>query len=56
MIKDLRADSTLTARVFAEIDHLGLSSSNSEDEGGVSTQKKARGKKLKSGKTAKLTS
>ena len=45
-----------TAKVSAEIDRLGLSSSDSEDEGGVSTKKSSRGKKLKSGKTAKLTS
>lgn len=55
-IKQLRADPGLTARVSAEIDRLGLSSSDSEDEGESSTKKSARGKKLKSGKTAKLTS
>ena len=55
MIKDLRADPALTTRVFAKISHLGLSSSNSEDEGMASTQKSARGKKLKPGKTVKLT-
>lgn len=55
-IKQLRADPGLTARVSAEIDRLGLSSSDSEDEGEASTKKSARGKKLKPGKTAKLTS
>ena len=55
-IKDLRADPVLTAKVSVEIDHLGLSSSDSDDEGGVSTKKSSLGKKLKSGKTAKLTS
>ena len=55
-IKDLRADSALTARVSAKIDRLGLSSSDSEDEGGASNKKSARGTKLRSGKTAKLTS
>ena len=42
-IKDLRADPALTARVSAEVDRLGLSSSNSEDEGGASNKKSARG-------------
>ena len=55
-IKDLRADPALTARVSAEVDHLGLSSSNLEDEGGASNKKSARGTKLRSGKTVKLTS
>ena len=55
-IKDLRADPALTARVSAEVDRLGLSSSDSEDEDGASNKKSARGTKLRSGKTAKLTS
>ena len=42
-IKDLRADPALTAKVSAEVDRLGLSSSNSEDEGGASNKKSARG-------------
>ena len=55
-IKDLHADPALTARVSAKVDHLGLSSSDSKVEGEASNKKSARGKKLKSGKTAKLTS
>ncbi|XP_074608450.1 uncharacterized protein LOC141861123 [Acropora palmata] len=56
-INQLRADPVLTERVSAEIDRLGLSSSDSEDEGVASnTKKHSRGKKLLSGKTAKLTS
>ncbi|XP_015780678.1 PREDICTED: uncharacterized protein LOC107358583 [Acropora digitifera] len=56
-INQLRADPVLTERVSAEIDRLGLSSSDSEDEGVASnTKKHSRGKKLRSGKTAKLTS
>lgn len=55
MIKDLRTDPALTTRVSAKINCLGLFSSDSEDEGGVSTKRSSRGKKLKSGKTAKLT-
>ena len=56
-INQLRADPVLTERVSAEIDRLGLSSSDSEDEGVASNMKKhSRGKKLRSGKTAKLTS
>ena len=55
-IKDLRADPALTARVSAEVDRLELSSSGSEDEGRASNKKSARGTKLRSGKTAKLTS
>lgn len=54
-IKDLRANPALTARVSAEVDGLGLSSSDSEDDGGTSNKKSSRGKQLKSGKTAKLT-
>ena len=55
-IKDLCADPALTARVSAEVDRLGLSSSDSEDKDGASNKKSARGTKLRSGKTAKLTS
>ena len=55
-IKELRADPALTAKVSSEIERLGFSSSDSEDEGDASIRKKARGKKLQSGKTAKLTS
>ena len=55
MIKDLRADPALTVRVSAEVDRLGLSSSDSEDEGRASNKKSARGTKLRSGKTGKLT-
>ena len=55
-INQLCADPILTERVSAEIDRLGLSSSDSEDEGVASNKKHARGKKLRSGKTAKLTS
>ena len=55
-IKDLRPDPALTARVTAEVECLGLSSSDSEDEGWASNKKSARGTKLRSGKTAKLTS
>ena len=56
-IKQHRADPGLTARVSEEFDHLGLSSSDSEDDGVASSSKKsALGKVLKSGKTAKLTS
>ena len=56
-INQLRADLVLTEMVSTEIDRLRLSSSNSEDEGVASTNKKhPRGKKLWSGKTAKLTS
>ena len=55
-IKYLRADPALTARVSAEVDRLGLSSSDSEDEDGASNKKSAQGTKLRSGKTAKLTS
>ena len=56
-INQLRADPILTERISAEIDRLGLSLSDSKDEGVASTNKKhARGKKLRSGKTAKLTS
>jgi len=46
----------LTERVSTEIDRLGLSLSEAEDEGVASNKKHARGKKLRSGKTAKLTS
>lgn len=56
-INQLRADPVLTERVSAEIERLGLSSSDSENGGVVSnTKKHSRGKKLRSGKTAKLTS
>ena len=55
-IKELRADPALTAKVSSEIEGLGLSSSDSEDEGDASLKKKAQGKKLQSGKTAKLMS
>lgn len=55
-IKELRADPALTAKVSSEIECLGFSSSDSEDEGDASIKKKARGKKLQLGKTAKLTS
>ena len=56
-INQLRAYPVLTERVSADIDRLGLSSSNSEDEGVASnTKKHSRGEKLWSGKTAKLTS
>lgn len=56
-INQLCADPVLTQRVSTEIDQLGLSSSNLEDKGVASNNKKhARGKKLWSGKTAKLTS
>ena len=56
-INQLRADPILTERVSAGIDQLGLSSSDSEDEGvAFNTKKHSRGKKLWSGKTAKLTS
>lgn len=56
MIKELRADPALTAKVSSEIERLGFYSSDSEDEDDTSIKKKARGKKLQSGKTAKLTS
>ena len=54
-IKELQADPALTAKVSSEIKHLGFSLSDSEDKGDASIKKKARGKKLRSGKTAKLT-
>ncbi|PFX15204.1 THAP domain-containing protein 4 [Stylophora pistillata] len=41
-IKELRADPALTARVSAEVDGLGLSSSDSEDDGGTSNKKSSR--------------
>ena len=46
----------MTAKVSSEIERLGFSSSDSEDEGDASIKKKAWVKKLQSGKTAKLTS
>lgn len=56
-INQLCADPVLTQRVSTEIDQLGLSSSDLEDKGVASNNKKhAWGKKLWSGKTAKLTS
>ena len=56
-INQLRADPVLTERVSAGIDRLGLSSSDSEDKGVASnTKKHSQGKKLRSRKTAKLTS
>ena len=57
IINQLRANPVLNKRVSAEIDQLGLSSSDLQDEGVVSnTKKHSRGRKLRSGKTAKLTS
>ena len=55
-IKELRADPALTTKVSSEIERLRFSLSDSEDEGDASIKKKARGKKLQLGKTAKLTS
>ena len=54
-INQLRVDPVLTERVSAEIDRLGLSSSDSEDEGVPSnTKKHSRGKKLRSGRLQNL--
>ena len=56
-INQLCADPVLTERVSAKIDRLRLSLSDSKDKGVASnTKKHSRGKKLRSGKTAKLTS
>ena len=55
-IKELWADPALTAKVSSKIERLGFSSSDSEDKGDASIKKKAQGKKLQLGKTAKLTS
>ena len=46
----------MTTKVSSEIKRLGFSLSDSEDEGNASIKKRARGKKLQSGKTAKLMS
>ena len=57
IINQLRPNPVLTTRVSAEIDQLGLSSSELED--GCRVQHKEtlpQGRKLSSGKTAKLTS
>ena len=56
-LNQLCADPVLTERVSTEIDQLGLSSSDSEDKGILSnTKKHSWAKKLRSRKTAKLTS
>ena len=45
-INELRANPALTAKVSSEIERLGFSSSDSEDEGDASIKEKARGKKF----------
>ena len=56
-IDQLCAGAVLTERVSAEIDRLGLSSSDSEDDCVASNNKQHdRGKKLRSRETVKLTS
>ena len=55
-IKTLRANLALTARLSEELEHLGFSSSGSDEEENPPTRG-SRGKpRLKSGKTTKLTS
>lgn len=54
-ITQLHVDPVLTVMVSAKIDHLGLPSSDFEDEDRASNKKSTQGKKLQSGKTAKLT-